>query len=409
MSRHLILALLPCLLSLTACGGSSSALPGAASGSSSASAAQASANRYVVGFAPGVSAAQMQGVTRGLAQRPDHSYHVSFNGFAGPLTAAEHGALARDSRIAFIEPDLVFTACGKPPKPPKPGDETPPPETLPWGVDRIDADHNTGDGGAGVAVAVIDTGIDLDHPDLIGNVFDGANFVRDGNPAEDDNGHGTHVAGIIAAVDNEIGVIGVAPQAKVYAVKVLDRRGSGSLSDVIAGVDWVTANAEAKGFKVANMSLTARGDSIGLATAINKATLAGVTIVAAAGNYVADAFYYIPAKYDNVICVSALDKSDYFAYFSNYGQVVDLIAPGVNVPSLYKNGGYKTLSGTSMAAPHVAGAAALWLDNHLTDDFYDVYDALVAAGEFYKPNGYPVPWPGDTDGIAEPLVDAEDL
>jgi len=415
MNKYALLALIPLLLALAACGGSSSTLPGNANNTSSA--AQAAAGRYVVGFQPGVSTTQMQSITGGLANRPDHSYHTSFNGFAAPLTGAERQALAGDPRVAFVEPDIEFTAFPGPPS--KPGNgggggsDSPPPQELPWGVDRIDAEKNSGSGGSGVRVAVIDTGIDLSHPDLAGNVENGYNALSPGDLAIDDNGHGSHVAGTIAAVDNTIGVVGVAPQATVVAVKVLDRRGRGWLSDIIAGVDWVTqqnTDGDAtNNLQVANMSLGGRGSSSGLATAISAATNSGCIFAVAAGNDSANAASYIPASYPFVLCVSALDTDGTFAYFSNYGSVVDVIAPGVGVPSLYKNGGYKTLSGTSMAAPHVAGAAALWLDNHLTDDFYDVYDALVAAGEFYKPNGYPVPWPGDTDGIAEPLVDAEDL
>lgn len=410
MSRHALLLAIPLLLALAACGGSSSTLPGNAANTSSA--AQAAAGRYVVGFAPGVSIADVQSVAAGLANRPDHSYHTSFNGFAGPLTAAERNALAADPRIAFVEPDIEFTAFPKPPWAGGGGGEDPPGQETPWGVTRIHADANSDNaggawnGGSGVRVAVIDTGIDLNHEDLIGNVEDGYNFVHPGDPADDDNGHGTHVAGTIAGVNNLIGVVGVAPQAKVVAVKVLDRRGRGWLSDIIDGVDWVgdqnNDGSADNDIQVANMSLGGRGSSSGLAAAITYATNSGVTFVVAAGNEFDDANNYIPATYNNVITVSALDQSDNFAYFSNYGADVDLIAPGVNVPSLYKNGGYKTLSGTSMASPHVAGAAALWLDDNPGDTFAAVKAALQSNGEAG-------PWPGDPDGIPEPLVDAQPL
>lgn len=432
MSKYYILALLPLLLALAACGGSSSTLPGNAN--NTASAAQAAAGRYVVGFAPGVSTAQMQAVTGGLLNRPDHSYHISFNGFAGPLTGAERSALASDPNVAFVEPDLQFTTLpgnghggGGGGNHGGGGDSTPPPQATGWGITRIQADLNAGadgesgtnDRGAGVVVAVIDTGIDLTHPDLAGNVViptENTNFVKSGNPPNDDNGHGTHVSGIICAVDNTIGYVGVAPEAHVLPVKVLDRRGNGWMSDVIDGVDWVGAHASEYGIEVANMSLGARGSSSALATAISTASDAGVTFVVAAGNSADDAQYYIPASYDDVITVSALDQNDNFAYFSNYGQDVDLIAPGVNIPSLYKNGGYKTLSGTSMASPHVAGAAALWLDsnsvssdNDPTNNYLQVENALIAAGVFYNPDDHTEPWPGDPDNYREPLVFAPSL
>lgn len=407
MSKYFLLALTPLLLALAACGGSNSTVPSAAAANNSTSAAPASAGRYVVGFAPGVSTVQVQAVAAGLANRPEHSYQTAFHGFSGQLTAAERSSLAADSRIAFIEPDIEFTAFAKPPWAGGGGDGTTGGQEIPWGYDRIDADLNSGNGGAGVTVAVIDTGIDLDHPDLAGNVLDGFNFVSPGNPADDDNGHGTHVAGTIAAVDNTIGIVGVAPQATVVAVKVLNRRGSGWLSDIIAGVEWVgdqnNDGDTGNDIQVANMSLGARGSSAGLAAAITYATNSGCTFVVAAGNDTRDASGYIPASYANVICVSALDTSYKFAYFSNYGSVVDIIAPGVDVPSLYKNGGYQTLSGTSMASPHVAGAAALWLDSN-SGGFSAVKAALTAI-----PPAEAGPWSGDPDAYPEPLVNAEPL
>lgn len=226
----------------------------------------------------------------------------------------------------------------------------------PWGIRRVNASAAWArTQGEGVKVAVIDTGIDSTHPDLRGAVAGGWNAVdpehRDN--FKDDQGHGTHVAGTIAAIKNGEGVVGVAPKAKLYAVKVLDADGNGSYSDVIAGIDWCAKNR----IQVANMSLGADEASEPLRKAVARAALAGVTIVAAAGNSGGPVSY--PGVYPEAIAVSASDSADKLAEFSSRGPEVALIAPGVGVKSLAPGGGYATHDGTSMAAPHVAGLAAL--------------------------------------------------
>lgn len=372
---------------------------------------QVGAGKYIVVLKPGSTIADVSSMSQGLGTRPEFSYGHALVGFAGVLTPGEQAQLKADPRVDFIELDMpVWISKGKPLGGPGGGggggSDSPPPQEWPWGYDRIDADLNPvngdggsgGSGGSGVGVAVIDTGVDLDHPDLSG-VVDGANFINVDKSADDDNGHGTHVAGTIAAVDNDIGYIGVAPNATIIAVKVLNRRGSGSYASVIAGINWVSANASTYNIKVANMSLSGGGYSTAMYNAIAGAT--GVTFVVAAGNSRANAANYSPAAFNNVITVSGIDSNDNFYYYSNYGSVIDLTAPAVSVPSLWKKGGYKTISGTSMASPHVAGAAALWLDNN-SGGFSTVRAALIAAGEA----GH---WTGDNDGIDEPLVDAETL
>lgn len=250
----------------------------------------------------------------------------------------------------------------------KPGGTAPPVvQSIPWGISRIGArEANAFNKGLGVKVCVVDSGIDKTHPDLIANIDGGRNFVvikgrLSADNWNDDNGHGSHVAGTIAAVENLIGVVGVAPEAKLFAAKVLDSRGSGYLSDV---ADGITACVSA-GAKVINMSLGASGDPNAdspLKTAIINAQAAGVLVVVAAGNEGQDIKNTIPAGYPSVIAVSALNSSDQFASWSNFGlDENDFAAPGVNILSTWKGGQYNTISGTSMASPHVAGVAALHL------------------------------------------------
>ncbi|MDT8301684.1 MAG: S8 family peptidase [Sedimentisphaerales bacterium] len=294
--------------------------------------------------------------------------------------------LERNPNVVSIEPDAVVTALPKPGSPPGQDKKKPPEEpapepsqVIPWGVDRIDAEyaHSAGHTGAGVNIAIIDTGIDIDHPDLA--VAGGINFVPSGKGPpwartidsgayDDDNGHGTHCAGIVAALDNNIGVVGVAPDAGLYAVKALDSSGSGYVSDIIAAIEWAVDN----NMDIVNMSLSADVHIQALEDACNAAT--GVILVAAAGNDGGTVDY--PAAYDDsVIAVSATNSSDGLAYFSNYGPEIDIAAPGVSIYSTYKGGGYDTLSGTSMACPHVVGALAL------SSNIYDTADNIGLPSE----------------------------
>jgi subtilisin family serine protease len=228
---------------------------------------------------------------------------------------------------------------------------------LPWGVSRVRApaawDYTDG---KGVRVAVIDTGIDLSHPDLVGKVDGGYSAIaKTENPGDynDDQGHGTHVAATIAGKRDDKGVVGVAPGARLYAVKVLDADGSGNLSDVIDGMVWAANND----MQVANMSLGAPIDSPAMQRAARYARGKGVVVVAAAGNSGGSVGF--PGAYEDVIAVAASDFSDKVAGFSSRGPEVDFIAPGVDVVSAKMGGGFVSYSGTSMAAPHVAGMAAL--------------------------------------------------
>jgi subtilisin len=297
----------------------------------------------------------------------DHVYRHAVHGYAARMSDKAAAEVAQDPRVASVERDQVVSIDA---------------QTTPTGIDRIDGELSStvagnGSGAVGVDVAVIDTGISA-HPDL--NVVGGVNCST-GSSYADGNGHGSHVAGTIGAKDDGVGVVGVAPGARLWAVRVLNNQGSGTRSGIICGIDWVTRNAST--IEVANMSLGGSGTDSACSAAdpyhyaICKSVAAGVTYVVAAGNESDDAARHVPAAYDQVITVSALadfngqpgggaaatcraDVDDTFADFSNYGADVDLIAPGVCIYSTWKGGGYNTISGTSMASPHVAGAAALY-------------------------------------------------
>jgi subtilisin family serine protease len=294
-----------------------------------------------------------------------------------------------------------------------------------WGVKRIGAGLVHPDNeGAGVKVAVIDTGIDYTHPDLDANYVGGYDFVNGDSDPMDDQGHGTMVSGVIAAEDNGSGVVGVAPQARLYVLKVLGSDGSGWESDVIAGVDW----ARTHGMQVVNMSLGSSSASYAFQTAISNAYNAGLVLVAAAGNSgncagSGDNVSY-PARFSQVIAVAATDSSDVRPCFSSTGTTVEIAAPGVSTTMTSRGGGYASASGTSFASPHVAGTAALVIASGVTgnsavrqrlqttaDDLgtagrdawygYGLVDADEAAG-----GGTPPPPPPSTHDVAVTSVSA---
>jgi subtilisin len=321
--------------------------------------------------------------------------------------------IAADPNVAFVEANQEWSIDA---------------QVIPTGLSRIFADTNPNLSINGVHdftvdadVAVIDTGIDLDHPEL--NVVAAINCTLSG-PSEgtcagvkdDGHGHGSHVAGIIGARDNTAGVVGVAPGVRLWAVKVLTNYGSGTTAQIIAGIDYVAAHADA--IEVANMSLGGTGESVAMDLAISNAVDAGVTFVLSAGNSNIDVNNYHPAGNPDAITVSALadydglpgglaaptcyaDIDDTRANFSNYGAGVDIAAPGVCIYSTYMNGGYATMSGTSQAAPYVTGAAALLASTNLYATPADIKAQLIATGNF--------DWVDDSpDGILEPLLDVSD-
>jgi len=277
-----------------------------------------------------------------------------------PDVAAQQ--LASRSAVEYVEDDVRAEALG---------------ETLPWGIDRVDADaaHDSGNTGTGADVAILDTGIDSDHPDLQAHLGSGKAFVEcgynnDGTSCshdnacnelwDDDHHHGTHCAGIAAAIDDSSDVVGISPDATLHPVKVLGCDGMGYYSDIAAGLQYVAD----QGWDVASMSLGGSSGSSTLQNACQYADDNGVLVVAAAGNDgpCTDCVAY-PAAYPSVVAVSATDSSDDLASFSSTGSEVDLAAPGVSILSTYNDGGLASLSGTSMACPHVSGAAGMLMAN----------------------------------------------
>jgi subtilisin family serine protease len=305
----------------------------------------------------------------------ERTYNKSLIGFSAKLNPEQVEALKNDSRVDYIEQDKIIS-LGKPGG----GGTTQPVQTIPYGITRV---GGAGDG-TGKTAWIIDSGVDLDHPDLNVDVTRSISFLTSGKnyqSPDDDNGHGTHVAGTIAAKNNTIGVVGVAANATIVAVRVLNSQGSGTTSGVIQGVDYVAAHGNAG--DVANMSLGG-GVSTALDNAVIAAAATGVMFAVAAGNESDDANNHSPARVNapNVYTISAMNSTDSWASFSNYGNAVDFCAPGVNITSTWKGGVYNTISGTSMATPHAAGVLLLTGGNPAT------------SGNVL----------GDPDGTSDPII-----
>jgi subtilisin family serine protease len=301
--------------------------------------------------------------------RADRVYSHAIRGFAARLNARQMQDLRDDGLVAYIEPDGEMHAIA---------------QTLPWGINKIGADLSStlaGNGSGavtGVNAYVIDTGI-ASHSDL--NVVRHVNFA--GGQNTDCQGHGTHVAGTVGARDNTSYVVGVAPGVRLTGVKVLGCSGSGSTSGVIAGVDWVTANAVKPA--AANMSLGG-GASTALDNAVRNSASRGVFYALAAGNSGANACNSSPARAgagtnNGILTVAATDSLDREASWSNYGSCVDIWAPGVSILSTSRSGGTTTMSGTSMASPHGAGAGALYLSRNSAASPSSVESAIKSTAQ----------------------------
>ncbi len=295
------------------------------------------------------------------------TFGFALKGFTAILNDDQLALLKKDSRVKSIEQDFLIS-LGKPSGTPGGGggSTTNQAQETPWGITRIGGSID----GTGKTAWIIDSGIDSDHPDINVDVARSRSYVTIGKYSiEDGNGHGTHVAGTVAALDNNIGVVGVAPNASIVALRVLDNRGSGSFSWSIAALDYVYANGSSG--DAVNMSLGPQSRYVDTATDVATDAVAskGIRIAIAAGNSSDDALFYSPARTglnnSNIYTVASMTSSNSWSGFSNYGTPVDVIAPGSSVKSTYKDGGYATLSGTSMASPHVCGL--LLLGNVSTD------------------------------------------
>ncbi len=395
-------------------------------------------NRYIVVLRDGV---EPRGFARGRGLNPDVTYERAMNGFAANMAPQAAEALRRNPNVLHVEADAIMTTTAPP-----------------TGIDRMDVDENNtaaidgnpATGATDVDVAVLDTGVDSNHPDL--NVAGGAGFAGapfwiwwfcdDGTASfADVNGHGSHVSGTIGARDDGVNsgsteVVGVAPGARIHGVKVLTDAGQGAISCIIDGVDWVTqqkldyqnsGGATGVDFEVANMSLGG-GNSQALCTAIDNSVAAGIVYAVAAGNSIQDASLSSPANCTSVVTVSAMadfdgqpgglndqtvqfsvcteDKDDSTACFTNYGSTVEVAGPGVSILSTVPGGGYGTSSGTSMASPHVAGAVALYIlaGNAIPNPSGPAVIAQMTASGWTVPQSSACGFTDEADGFAEPLI-----
>ena len=325
--------------------------------------------RFIVTLRDGASPAA---VARDHGVAPEFVYTTVLNGFAGSMSDAARAGLLRDARVARVEQDGIVTKSTTQSNPT-------------WGLDRIDQralplskSYTYGSTGAGVHAYIIDTGIRTSHNEFGGRATGGYTSINDGNGTNDCDGHGTHVAGTVGGA-----TYGVAKSVSLVAVRVLDCGGSGSWSGVIAGMDWVTANHVKPA--VANLSLGG-GASASVDQAAANMIAAGVATAIAAGNgnrggRQQDACGYSPARVASAMTIGATTQSDVKTSWSNYGDCVDWFAPGYQITSagITSNTATATMSGTSMASPHVAGVAALYLQGNPGASSQQVRDALYAA------------------------------
>ncbi|MGW4024849.1 S8 family peptidase [Streptomyces sp. NPDC005009] len=335
--------------------------------------------RYLVTLEEGTTAGSAAG--KALAERYgariSHTYGTVFNGYAVRADARQAGRLAADPRVASVVQDTRVTLDRARKDPPS------------WGLDRIDQRNlpldrrytRPGSAGAGVTVYVIDTGVRTTHEEFAGRARHGWDFVEGDRTAQDGNGHGTHVAGIVAGAS-----YGVAERASIVSVRVLDDAGAGTTAQVIAGIDWVTRNARRPA--VANLSLGGFHNAQ-LNAAVRASIASGVTYTVAAGNEGGPAALYSPAGVKQALTVGATDRQDKKPAFSNHGSALDLFAPGVSITSASaaSDTARATSSGTSMASPHVAGAAALHLAEHRRATPAQVANALVKGAASGKVAG----------------------
>jgi minor extracellular protease Epr len=323
--------------------------------------------------------------------------YKNVNALAISVPATAIKGLKNNPNILAVEPDVVVKVKA---------------QALTWGVSRTQAPAawSSSFTGKGVKIAVVDTGI-ANHEDLL--VAGGASFTSYTTSYFDDNGHGTHVAGIIGARNNGYGTVGIAPEASLYSVKVLDKDGAGYLSDVIAGIEWSITNK----MDIVNLSLASATPSTALQQVVDKAYSQGVLVVAAAGNdgtlYGSGDTVNYPAKYESVIAVAASDSKDQRASFSSTGSSVEVTAPGTNIISTYLNNQYVSMSGTSMAAPYAAGNLALLKQANPTlspaDLRIKLRESVVDLGAVGRDNWYgfglvQAPKDGQTSVVSEPKV-----
>jgi len=367
-------------------------------------------------------------IAKSMGFEAKHTYGSALFGFSATIPEARLNGLENNPHVASVQLDIIQRIPDpetiQKGKPGGGGGSTA--QVMPWGVSRIGADTNNNEG-SGMHVYVLDTGVDSDHADIAANL--GAGFAATNCKGkscntnwDDDHGHGSHVAGTIAAIDNGIDVVGVAAQATIHPIKICTSRGSCPTSNTIAGLDWAVSDMQSRGEPaVANLSIGGSGSVTGTCTdtgfigndasheAYCNAKNAGLVIVVAAGNSSADAENYTPAGYeDSVITVSSAKEGDDWNSFSNWGNnsaswtsnnsaPIAIAAPGGNILSLRPGGGTTTMSGTSMASPHAAGVAALYMTSNTqsmdASAFHNVRAAMLQDAEstanFNNTSGYP--------------------